>query len=193
MAGLPGSPASMLPAGMDEIPRQIKDLQRSMQELGPSVAKSFQSTIDSLTDLIGKQIAPAFNFASGDSYAIPAGQTNRVSCASFTMTVPPGYTQALISANAGDSAKNSTAGVDFLHSYIQISAPGQTTHFSFNPSATVPSGYYAESSTHMTTLYTGMAGGTVITIASQPYTSNAAWSSSPSTGTAIDATCMFLR
>jgi len=36
MAGLPGSPASRLPAGDDELVRRMRDIERRMDELGPS-------------------------------------------------------------------------------------------------------------------------------------------------------------
>ena len=138
-------------------------------------------------------IQPAFGFNSASNYAIPAGQASRVTRTSFTFTVPTGFTQALITATTADSATNSTAGFDFLNSYVQISAPGQTTHFSFSSSATVPAGYYADTGTHMTTLYTGLTAGTVITVASQPYTTTTSWASSTANATAADGTSLFLR
>jgi len=41
----PGVPGSQLPAGEDFAQRQIKDLQRELRELGPSIAKSFAPVI----------------------------------------------------------------------------------------------------------------------------------------------------
>ena len=51
---IPGSLAALQPAGDDEIPRKIRDLERSLQELGPSVARSFAPVI---ADLQAKQVA----------------------------------------------------------------------------------------------------------------------------------------
>jgi len=54
MAGLPGSIPSQIPAGEDELVRRMRDLERRVDELGPSVARSFQPVLD---DLAAKQAA----------------------------------------------------------------------------------------------------------------------------------------
>lgn len=54
MAGLPGSIQSLMPAGPDELVRKMRDLERRVDELGPSVARSFQPVLD---DLAAKQAA----------------------------------------------------------------------------------------------------------------------------------------
>ena len=54
MAGLPGSLQSLMPAGPDEIVRRMRDIERRMDEMGPSVAPSFSPVI---ADLIAKQAA----------------------------------------------------------------------------------------------------------------------------------------
>jgi hypothetical protein len=52
-------PSNAIPPGEDFMMREIRDLQRYVRELGPSVAKSFQPVIDRLdatdADLIAKQ------------------------------------------------------------------------------------------------------------------------------------------
>jgi len=53
MAGLPGSIQSLIPAGPDELVRRMRDLERRMDEMGPSVAPSFSPVI---ADLVAKQI-----------------------------------------------------------------------------------------------------------------------------------------
>lgn len=53
MAGLPGSMASLLPAGPDEMVRRQRDLERRMDEALPSVARSFAPVI---ADLAAKQV-----------------------------------------------------------------------------------------------------------------------------------------
>jgi hypothetical protein len=49
MAGLPGSIQSLIPAGQDELVRRMRDLERRVDELGPSVARSFGPVLDDLT------------------------------------------------------------------------------------------------------------------------------------------------
>jgi hypothetical protein len=68
MAGLPGSIPSMLPAGPDELVRRMRDLERHLQEMGASVAPSFDPVI---ADLAAKQAALAAQvaFLAGQSFA----------------------------------------------------------------------------------------------------------------------------
>ena len=68
MAGLPGSIPSLLPAGQDELVRRMRDLERRMDEMGPSVAPSFSPVI---ADLIAKQAAieAQVTFLSAQSFA----------------------------------------------------------------------------------------------------------------------------
>ena len=68
MAGLPGSIQSLLPAGQDELVRRMRDLERRMDEMGPSVAPSFSPVI---ADLIAKQAAieAQVTFLSAQSFA----------------------------------------------------------------------------------------------------------------------------
>jgi len=135
-------------------------------------------------------VEPDFGYAHGGAYAIPAGQASRITQASFGLTVPAGFTQALIAASTRDIGVNSTAGFDYLNSFIQISVGGA---YAWMPSATVPAGYAGVSVSTVTTLLTGLTGGTVITVSSQPYTTTNAWASSASNGTNLNATVLYLR
>lgn len=125
MAGLPGSPASMLPAGDDEIPRQIKDLTRAMTELGPSVARSVSGIVADLTaqvaataaataavaaaqvdlaaavaniaTLVGQQTKPdAGRATTGGAVGLTASSAPY---ATITFNVPAGYTVASVFAS----------------------------------------------------------------------------------------------
>jgi len=46
--GTPGSPAFLLPPGDDEIPRRLRDIERSIMELGPSIAASIKPAMDDI-------------------------------------------------------------------------------------------------------------------------------------------------
>ena len=45
---IPGSPASLLPAGDDEFARRLRDVGRSLTELGPSIAASIKPAMDDI-------------------------------------------------------------------------------------------------------------------------------------------------
>ena len=84
MAGLPGSIPSMLPAGQDELVRRMRDLERRVDELGPSVAKSFLPTLATV-------IVPDSRL---DTQALFAITTTETTFSTVTFTIPAGYTKA---------------------------------------------------------------------------------------------------
>ena len=45
---IPGSPAFLLPPGEDEIPRKLRDIERYITELGPSIAASIKPAMDDI-------------------------------------------------------------------------------------------------------------------------------------------------
>ena len=155
MAGLPGSIQSLMPAGPDEQVRRMRDLERRMDEMGPSVARSFKPVLDDLAAqdatltaqqedltaaqetlattvsglataqetleaqqetlatavagiaaLVGAQIeVGAFNH-SETGFDPVAGAWATVS--SVTLTVPDGFTQAVVTAVAYVAIRNTT-------------------------------------------------------------------------------------
>lgn len=144
-----------------------------------------------LTNLIASVIYPDFGYANGSGYALPAGQASRVTRATISVPVPAGYTRALVTASAIDSGTNSTAGFDYLLSYVSISAGSYD--YGYAPSATVPGGRSGASFASINRLLTGLVSGNSVIVESQPYTNIAAWAASASNGTMLSATCLFLR
>ena len=118
----PGILSSLIPAGLDEIPRDIKDLRRDLTELGPSVAKSVAGIVADLTAQVAAtaaataavaaaQITLAANVASietlvgqqvtGDVGNASSSVTIGTSAGNYgvvSFTVPAGFTQAHVSA-----------------------------------------------------------------------------------------------
>ena len=202
----PGSPSNAVPQGEATLMRRIEDIERTARELpgaimaavGPSIrdlrdqqAATAAAQADILT-LIGAQIAPMYGDASASNYTIPLGYASNTTRASFTFTVPAGYTKALIQATANDGGVNSTAVVDYLVSKIRLTTPG-FTEAAFASSGTTPAGYAAAATMTTAWLRTGLAAGDVITLASQPYAAYGAWATNPSNATFITGTCLFLR
>lgn len=127
----PGVSGSQIPAGEDFAQRQIKDLQRELRELGPSIAKSFQPVIDrldaadiamatrvadiaanvaSINTLIGNEVKPQKVYFTATHTLTTTTQT----VATSTFTVPAGFTSAVVSvaARAGGVNQNTTGGGD---------------------------------------------------------------------------------
>ena len=116
---IPGSLASLQPAGDDEIPRKIRDLERRQDEMGPSVARSFgpvildlqakQAALDaanaelaaqlvSINGLIAAQTAFDGNTSNTDTGVIPSG--GYADAVSLTLAAPAWATRAAVTASA---------------------------------------------------------------------------------------------
>jgi len=166
----------------------VADLTTQQATLTAQVAAIAAQNVQILA-LIGSEIYPDFGYASNNGYALPAGQSSRITRATASVSVPAGYTRALVTASAMDSGTNSTAGLDYLLSCVSISSGA----YAYAPSATVPAGYGGASFASINRLLTGLVPGVPITFQSQPYTYTAAWAATGSNGTAVSATCLFLR
>lgn len=198
-------PFADLVAQLVSLKRQVDDLSGSilkaaglkaepdlLRVLGSLIVEGNLSVPNGSIDnaALANPITPAYGYATASGYSIPVGQGNRVTRASFSLTVPSGFTKALITATSQDSAQNSTASPDYLNSYVLIGAGGA---YAYCGSPTAPAGYTTVSLATMTSLMTGLTGGQTITIASQPYTTYAAWATASGNGTIVSATCLFLR
>lgn len=61
----PGSIGSIAPPGEDYLVRRIADLERKVRELGPSIAQSFQPTVQSLDDAVAHLDSLTVSSANG--------------------------------------------------------------------------------------------------------------------------------
>ncbi|TFB46509.1 tail fiber domain-containing protein [Cryobacterium tagatosivorans] len=84
MSFQPGSIGSRMPASEDTQLRKMRDLERFVTELGPSIAKSFQTTVDALTTQ-QEQLAGLLNDlqAQVDSAMSTAVNTGNVTATGF--------------------------------------------------------------------------------------------------------------
>jgi len=212
MAGLPGSIQSLMPAGPDELVRRMRDLERRMDEMGPSVAPSFSPVI---ADLIAKQAmldaqgviltaaVADLTTAQANIIALVAdtvrgGQAGTfttnfavtgtgTSVASGTIAVPAGFTHALVFSTAHAHALNTTAGGDFFYAGAAIN--GVTPAMISAPTA---AGVSATSSGSATRILTGLSGG-VITVDAMVHSAFASWTATASNIASIDAIAIFYR
>lgn len=120
-----------------------------------------------------------------NNYAITTTSTVR---ASLTLTVPAGFTQAVVIANPTAMGFNSTASADYL--YVQAVVQGINSGELYS-AAGAGLGVGLASPFHTT--LTGLTGGGTITVAVATRTSTATWAASTSNQANVYATALFLR
>lgn len=180
----PGSLASQLPNGPDHVVRELADLKRQIRELAPSIAASFQTTVD----ILNQTIAQLLEVQTGaQSNLGPAITTTRQALATITFTVPTGYTKALVQANAVAMAYNDSAGVDYLYcvASVDIGSSGGETYNSASPgyATSVTAPYYVQ--------LTDLTDGEEFVVAANARTNTAAWSASTANLVTIYASVIF--
>lgn len=180
----PGTPGAPAPAGEDFIVKKIADLDRQARELGPSIAKSFQTTVDELNQAIAQLLVVE---TGAQSNLGPAITTTRQALATIPFTVPTGYTKALVQANAVAMAYNNTSAVDYLYcmASVDIGSSGGETYSSaavgYATSVTAP--YYVE--------LTGLTDGETFVVAANARTNTATWGASTANLVTIYASVIF--
>ena len=182
MAGLPGSIPSMLPAGQDELVRRMRDLERRVDELGPSVAKSF-------LPMLATVIVPEEKSDSAAGFPIT---TTLATQSTLTFTVPAGYTKMVIVYTAECEGLNSCVDPVSIELYPLLTrSDGGGTGSGLWRSYTgpnSPSGANALVSIAITDLITGLTAGGTVTISAQVDTFEAGFGSL----TTIDTSALVL-
>ena len=101
-----GVTGSSLPPGDDALIRRIQDLERVVRELGPGLMMPITAQFNSITALIGSVIAvTSIPTHTVTNFATPAGGNTIES--TRTITVPSGFTTAIVMANAFAMVVNS--------------------------------------------------------------------------------------
>ena len=176
MAGLPGSIPSLIPAGQDELVRRMRDLERRVDELGPSVSKSFIPML-ALVVQGGQEGTWETNFAVVATTPTPV--------ASVSIGVPDGFTSAIVFAIAHASVMNTTAGAEFF--YVGASINSVVPAMLLAP---IAAGGYATSSGSASRILTGLSGG-VIDVEAVVHSEFASWTATGSNLASIDAIAIF--
>jgi hypothetical protein len=114
--GNPGNPTDQMPAGDDYLIRKIQDLQRQINELGPSIANSFNTTIARLTTTTTNLAATTAALpvtgavaTSRTNFGLVAPGYNTLLSAS--LTVPSGKTSAVLIAIATAGMVTTSSGI----------------------------------------------------------------------------------
>lgn len=192
MAG-PGVPGAQVPANLDYLVRRIADLDRAMRELGPSIAASFapvitdlqnqQSQINaqlaSINALIGAQVTFGSVGASATGFTPGAA----ADLAGSVITVPSGYSQAIVhcTADATASAEPNSASIT-VQAVIAGVAGGSASTLDTTRMTASPSAIRS---------FTGLSGGT-ISVAVRVSGSGTGWLTGASIAN-CNAIAIFLR
>jgi hypothetical protein len=209
----PGVLSSQLPAGEDHVMRRIKDIERFLQELTPSIARSIQPTVARLdatdVDLIAKQAAIAANVASinallaqvvlpqkiyadATNFAITTAYTVK---ASTTITVPAGFTQAVVAVTARVLATNSNAtgginaGSDSL--YCKASIAGDVGRGL--PVIVLGSGSWGVNVSPFSTVLTGLTPGSTFTVTANAMAFFQPWATNTNNEAEVSGTILWLK
>lgn len=182
---LPGTPGAVAPAGEDYLTKELSTLRSQIRELGPSIAASFQTTIDALTALVNSTVVPQ---ASSNSVSGVATSTTSTVEVSVSFEVPNGYTQALVIGTATAMAYNNTAATDYIYAEVIINGVQGGELY-----AAAPAGIAAGVNAPYFTTLTGLTDGETITVSSSVRTGFASWAGSASNVTNVYAQVIFLH
>lgn len=148
---------------------------------GPLTLQPGSIENDALTNPV--QIGTASNGVN--NYAITTSSTVR---ASVTLTVPDGFTEAVVTANPTAMGLNSTGTPDYLYVMAVVQAIGGGELYT---SAAAGVGVGLAAPFHTT--LTGLTGGDVITVSVATRTNTNTWAASTANQANIYATAIFLR
>lgn len=164
--------------------RRIEGIERQLRELGPSIAKSFGSTIADLQAVTAAIVTAQAVGASTDTFAIITSYEDR---ATANLTVPAGFTKCVIQATATIGAINSTASADLL--YVNVMINGVPAVGSVN--TTVEPGAKVSLDGVDTAVLTGLTDGQVIPIVTRTKSGLATFASTVSNRAQINAFAVF--
>lgn len=192
-----GVTGSSLPPGDDALIRRIQDLERVVRELGPGLMAAITPAINTLTaqqatlttavanitTLIGAQVQSG---SVGTSAIGFAPTTTLTDVASANITVPSGFTQAVILVTVDVSAANTTASGAYLYVSARAGAGGGGESFNYCPAGVAVAGPASAIRT-----FTGLSGGT-ITVNARVRTSAGTWTYAANQAN-VNAIALFLR
>lgn len=180
MAGLPGSIPGLVPAGEDETQRRLADLERRMNEMGPSVAKSFGP-------MLATVVAAGQAGVWGTNFGVSVTQ---VAVAVTSITTPAGFTTAAVFANAHVSAINNVGPQAYLYVGARIAGVLPT----MLAPALVPAGFDGDAHGSHSRIVTGLTTGATIDLAAVVSTTGGStWTAVAGNRASIDAIAIFYR
>jgi hypothetical protein len=210
----PGIPSSQIPKGEDWVPRALKDLERDIRELTPSIARSFRPVVDDLAaqqatltttvadiaanvaainDLLTRVVNPGTIYGAATNFALT---TTLTTLKTITLTVPTGYTTAQINAtgrvyaiNPNTTGGSNSAGGDYLIAETHIGA-----YWGYGlPLTTVGLGSSNVNVAPFSVTLTGLTAGGTINVAVKGGTSFLTWAANAGHTAELTGSVLWLR
>lgn len=113
---------------LDQLRSELADAKRRLDELERPTGSQLAQTVANLQSLLSNQVTPLVGSASASSFTVTPSQTTFLT---VNMTVPAGYTRALVTANSTGSMVPITAANDRLYSTITIAGNAGVEVFGF--------------------------------------------------------------
>ena len=132
-------------------------------------------------------VAPAVGHADAVNFALTPAWS---AVAEITVTVPAGYSKALVIATGNASCKNPTAAQDYLWASVGI---GSGTSPGYAMRSAIAAANYGSATNSCTRLLTGLTGGGTFAVYLDLSTDIADWSASTFNSANLDAAITFLR
>lgn len=203
----PGTIGNLVPRGEDAVQREITDINRRLMELAPSVMASIKPIVDDLRaqqaeleaqndaleaqqavllDLVNNQLSPSpiSNVTNGHALA-----TTDADYSASTITVPSGFTQALVSIVVSAAAVNPNPSFDYM--YLSAVIDGVKSREVFG--AAGASGGSATVATAKTSLLTGLTPGATFDVSARSHAQGAAWAAGAANRILCEGSVIFLR
>ena len=184
--GNPGIPGANLPAGEDWVPRRFADLERQLSELQASVTRIGLIDNAALT-------SPLMFSAEGlsiDAFSLPLAETP---IATVSLTVPNGFTTAVVQGIGSVFVYNSTATLDYLYARVNINWAGGSAAGRRLMTALGAYGGSGSLSVNMQQVITGLVAGQVITVTVAVRSAFATLPAEPSNGATVNAMVTWAR
>lgn len=162
-----GTLGQQMPRQEDDLPRRVKELEKQMQQV-TSAAAGAQAVAGSLTALLSNQVNAAVGSGSGTA----TWGTSYSTFASFSFTVPAGYTRAAVFATGGAACFSTTTG-DIFRMRVVINGSASPESGAGVSGANLP---YISAA--QTSFITGLSDGSSISVSLQGHLSNGPGNSS---------------
>lgn len=207
-------PGMFNPRNEDWIGREISDIKRQMRELaaanvfgpmgirpqqGGMVVEGYQTVNGPLTitgsldlpagsvpnDALANPIETATASAGVTAYAIDTVPTVR---ATVTLSVPTGFTRAIVLAHAVAAGINSGTTADYVYTSAVVAGVNGGELYT-----SAPAGIAASLTAPFTPTLTGLLGGDTITVGVATRAGTSTWAADPANQASISATAIFLK
>lgn len=163
---------------------QINTLQQNVADTQTALTNA-ETALTNAQTALANQVYPGTSSASASGFTLGTGFAT---IATATLTVPAGYTRALVTASGTATSLSASASSDAVHAYATIAGAGgaESVSYFYGPNSGGSASCFAAQS------LTGLSGGQVLTMTTVARLTNGPGVSTLSTGT-IMCQAIFLK